>query len=245
MSYGREFRPVQIEDTIFDDSVKSAVLDELKGNKRLFIFGEYSTGKTTLSRVVIRRYMEDGILGNIERRMWDKFCKKGSIDWNPNVHIINCSKFKSVGDLKDYLLSINDARDRLIGDKGKEAFLVLHLEVLDLDSQLLLEDYLKKYVKDNALVVMVSNICDDLNCDLLDGFRVIGLERFHDYQILGCLKSVCDSLNIDYTEEVLQYIIDKSCHTLKISLIALDYVTSGGDLSYKRVVNLLSDNENE
>ena len=53
MSYGREFRPVQIEDTIFDDSVKSAVLDELKGNKRLFIFGEYSTGKTTLSRVVL------------------------------------------------------------------------------------------------------------------------------------------------------------------------------------------------
>lgn len=245
MSYGREFRPVRIEDTIFDDSIKSSVLSELKGNKRLFIFGEYSTGKTTLSRVAVRRYMEDGILGNIERRMWDKFCKKGNIEWNPNVHIINCSKFKSVGDLKDYLLSINDARDRLIGNKGKEAFLILHIEVLSWDSQLLLGDYLKKYVKDNALVVMVSNVCDDISEDLLKGFWVIGLERFHDYQIMGCLKSVCDSLKIKYTNEVLQYIIDKSCHTLKTSLIALDYVTSGGDLSYNRVVTLLSESEDE
>ena len=245
MSYGREFRPVRIEDTIFDDSIKSSVLSELKGNKRLFIFGEYSTGKTTLSRVAVRRYMEDGILGNIERRMWDKFCKKGNIEWNPNVHIINCSKFKSVGDLKDYLLSINDARERLIGNKGKEAFLILHIEVLSWDSQLLLGDYLKKYVKDNALVVMVSNVCDDINEDLLKGFWVIGLKRFHDYQIMGCLKSVCDSLKIKYTNEVLQYIIDKSCHTLKTSLIALDYVTSGGDLSYNRVVTLLSESEDE
>lgn len=245
MSYGREFRPVRIENTIFDDITKDMVLDEIgeTGNKRLFIYGEYSTGKTTLSRVAVRRYMEDGNLGIIENRMWDKFCKKGNIEWNPNVHIISCAKYRAVEDLEYLLNSIEGLRKRTKGNEGKEAFLILHTDVLGLDSQLLLMDYLKDHVGKNALVIMTADNWENVLVDLKCGFTTVGLDRFNDFQIMNCLKKVCDELRITYTQEVLQYIIDKSCHTLKTALITLEYVTSGGDLSYSRVVELLNEED--
>lgn len=245
MSYGREFRPVRIEDTIFDDITKAMVLDEIgeTGNKRLFIYGEYSTGKTTLSRVAVRRYMENGNLGAIEGRMWDKFCKKGNIEWNPNVHIISCVKYRVWDDL-DYLLnSVESTRKRTSSAGGKETFLILHVDVLGLDSQLLLMNYLKKHVGKNALVIMTACNWENVLVDLKCGFTTVGLDRFNDFQIMNCLKKVCDELKITYTQDVLQYIIDKSCHTLKTALITLDYVTSGGELTYNRVVELLNEED--
>lgn len=245
MSYGREFRPVRIENTIFDDITKAMVLDEIgdTGNKRLFIYGEYSTGKTTLSRVAVRRYMEDGNLGSIEGRMWDKFCKKGNIEWNPNVHIISCAKYRVWDDLEYLLNSVESTRKRTGSAEGKEAFLILHVDVLGLDSQLLLMDYLKKHVGENALVIMTACNWENVLVDLKCGFTTVGLDRFNDFQIMNCLKKVCDELKITYTQDVLQYIIDKSCHTLKTALITLDYVTSGGELSYNRVVELLNEED--
>ena len=236
----RKYRPDRFDEVVGQQHVTQTIKNSIKGERmaHAFLFcGPHGVGKTSCARILAKTVNCDNLTENTEACGICESCMNFKSNSSFNIVELDAASNNSVENMRQLIEQV-----RFYPQQGKyKVFIIDEVHMLSTSA---FNAFLKTLEEPPEYVVFILATTEKNKIlpTILSRCQVFDFKRITDRDIMGQLKKIAGSSDIDYEEEALRVIAQKADGAMRDALSIFDRVVSlnEGRLDYATVTDSLN-----
>jgi len=236
----RKYRPDRFEEVVGQQHVTQTIKNSIKGERmaHAFLFcGPHGVGKTSCARILAKTVNCENLTENTEACGTCESCQNFKANSSFNIVELDAASNNSVENMRQLIEQV-----RFYPQQGKyKVFIIDEVHMLSTSA---FNAFLKTLEEPPEYVVFILATTEKNKIlpTILSRCQVFDFKRITDRDIMGQLKKIAESSNVNFEEEALRVIAQKADGAMRDALSIFDRVVSlnEGKLDYATVTDSLN-----